>query len=99
MISVPLFHATGCHAILCGSTFAGSKLVFMHKWDPEVAMELIEKEKITSFGGVPSMVWQVLEEVSLLSDLSINSAQSPYQRLYWSFLSQHLHQLRYASLD
>lgn len=61
LISVPLFHATGCHAILCGSTFAGSKLVFMHKWDPEVAMELIEKEKITSFGGVPSMVWQVLE--------------------------------------
>jgi long-chain acyl-CoA synthetase len=33
----------------------------MHKWNPERALELIEREKVTSFGGVPSMVWQVLQ--------------------------------------
>ena len=33
----------------------------MYKWDPERALELIERERITTIGGVPAMVWQVLE--------------------------------------
>ena len=33
----------------------------MHKWDAGRALELIEQERVTIFGGVPSMVWQVLE--------------------------------------
>ena len=61
LISVPLFHATGCHAILVANTAFGGKLVMMYKWDPELALELIEREAITAFGGVPAMVWQVLE--------------------------------------
>ncbi len=61
LISVPLFHATGCHSILVPTVATGGKLVMMHRWDPEVALQLIEKEKIRSFGGVPAMVWQVLE--------------------------------------
>ncbi len=61
LLSVPLFHATGCHSILVSNTAAGGKLVMMHKWDPERALELIEREHITIFGGVPAMVWQVLD--------------------------------------
>lgn len=61
LVSVPFFHATGCHSLLVANTAAGNKLVMMYRWDPERAMELIERERITSFGGVPSMVWQVLE--------------------------------------
>jgi long-chain acyl-CoA synthetase len=61
LLSVPLFHATGCHAILMGTTLQGNKLVIMHKWDALRAMELIQDEKLASFGGVPAMVWQVLE--------------------------------------
>jgi len=64
LISVPFFHATGCHTILCGATHFGLKLVMMYRWDPERALELIERERVTSFGGVPSMVWQVLEAPS-----------------------------------
>jgi acyl-CoA synthetase (AMP-forming)/AMP-acid ligase II len=33
----------------------------MHRWDPSRALELIEREQITSFGGVPTMVLQVLD--------------------------------------
>ena len=34
----------------------------MHKWDAGRAFfELIERERITTFGGVPAMVWQVLD--------------------------------------
>jgi len=64
LISVPFFHATGCHSILVASTALGGKLVMMYKWDAERALELIERERLTSFGGVPSMVWQVLESPS-----------------------------------
>lgn len=61
LLSVPLFHATGCHSILVTNTAAGGKLVMMYRFDPERALELIERESITTFGGVPAMVWQVLD--------------------------------------
>jgi len=61
LLSVPLFHATGCHSILVPMYAGGGKLVIMHKWQPERALQLIEEEKLQAFGGVPAMVWQVLE--------------------------------------
>jgi long-chain acyl-CoA synthetase len=61
LLSVPLFHVTGCHSALVAGSFNGNKLVMIHKWNPEQALELIEREKLTQFGGVPSMVWQVIE--------------------------------------
>ena len=64
LLSVPLFHATGCHAVLVSNTTAGGKLVMMHHFDPERALELIEREHITIFGGVPSMVMQVIDSPS-----------------------------------
>jgi long-chain acyl-CoA synthetase len=64
LISVPFFHATGCHSILVANTAFGGKLVMMYKWDAERAIELIERERISTFGGVPAMVWQVLESPS-----------------------------------
>jgi len=64
LLSVPFFHATGCHSVLAANLAFGGKIVIMHKWDPERALELIERERVTTFGGVPSMVWQVLESPS-----------------------------------
>jgi len=61
LLSVPLFHATGCHSILVANTAAGNKLVMMHHWNPERALELIERERITTFGGVPAMAMQVID--------------------------------------
>ncbi len=61
LLVVPLFHTTGCHAAMIPSMFAGAKLVFMHKWDPEQAMQLIARERINGAGGVPTIAWQLLE--------------------------------------
>lgn len=61
LLSVPFFHVTGCHSTLVPTLAAGTKLVLMYRWNPERALELIERERVTSFGGVPTMVWQVLE--------------------------------------
>jgi long-chain acyl-CoA synthetase len=65
LLSVPLFHATGCHSILVTNLLTGGKLVMMHRWDAGRALELIERERITTFGGVPTMVMQVLDHPDL----------------------------------
>ncbi|TNE60135.1 MAG: long-chain fatty acid--CoA ligase [Alphaproteobacteria bacterium] len=64
LLSVPLFHATGCHSSMLPAFANGGKIVLMHRWNPEYALELIEREKLNAFGGVPAMVWQVLESPS-----------------------------------
>jgi len=61
ILVVPLFHVTGCVAVMLNAVAAGCKLVLMYKWDPERALELIERERITQFVGVPTMSWDLLE--------------------------------------
>jgi long-chain acyl-CoA synthetase len=61
LLSVPLFHVTGSLSIMVTNTAAGGKLVMMHHFNPERALELIERERISVFGGVPSMVMRVLD--------------------------------------
>ena len=65
LLVVPLFHVTGCQATMIPMLAAGGKLVFMHKWYPELAMQLIEAERITGAGGVPTIAWQLLEHPAL----------------------------------
>jgi len=61
ILTVPLFHVTGCVAVMLTSFAAGTKLVMMYKWDPERALQLIERERVTNFVGVPTMAWDLLE--------------------------------------
>lgn len=61
MLVIPLFHVTGCCAVLIGLMVQGSKIVMMRKWDATHALELIEKEKVQITGGVPTVAWQILE--------------------------------------
>ena len=49
LAGVPLFHATGCHAVFLASYRAQRKLVLMTKWDATRAAQLIEQERISSF--------------------------------------------------
>ena len=61
LISIPFFHTTGAHAILCPALATGAKIVMMRRFDPVGAMRLIESESITSAGGVPTIAWQIIE--------------------------------------
>ncbi len=61
LLAVPFFHTTGAHAILCPSLMTGTKIVMMRRFEPVRAMQLIEREKITSAGGVPTIAWQIVE--------------------------------------
>ncbi|HVY86258.1 MAG TPA: class I adenylate-forming enzyme family protein [Caulobacterales bacterium] len=61
LVSVPFFHATGCFAAMIPALMAGNKLVMQRRWDCDAALPLIERERITHFGGVPTIAWQVIE--------------------------------------
>ncbi|HEY0623821.1 class I adenylate-forming enzyme family protein [Sphingomonas sp.] len=61
LMVIPLFHVTACSASLMGTVAAGNTLVFMRKWDPVQAMEIIQREKVNLTGGVPTIAWQLLE--------------------------------------
>ena len=83
LISIPFFHVTGCMAVLNPSLAGGAKLVMMHKWDVIRAFELIQREKIQSAGGVPTIAWQLIEhparanyDLSSLESVSYGGAPS-----------------------
>ncbi len=61
MLCVPLFHVTGLVPVMLGSFLSGAKLVMTHRWDPDRALELIERERVTNFVAVPTMSWDLLE--------------------------------------
>jgi long-chain acyl-CoA synthetase len=60
MAPTPLFHVTACNCLLHPATLAGGVLVLMYKWDPGRALELIERERVTMFSGVPTMSRELL---------------------------------------
>lgn len=61
ILTVPLFHVTGLIPVMLSSFAGGFKLVMMYKWNPERALQLIEKERVTMFVGVPTMSWDLME--------------------------------------
>jgi long-chain acyl-CoA synthetase len=61
ILVVPLFHVTGLVPVMISCFASGVKLVMMYRWDPERALEIIERERVTSFVGVPTQSWDMLE--------------------------------------
>ena len=61
LLASPLFHVGGLHSNLCTAMTAGYKLVFIEgKFTPEQAMQLIEREKVTIWGAIPTMLHRVV---------------------------------------
>ena len=59
LVAVPLFHVPGEVPLFLQSFAMGRKLVLMPKWDATNALELLEKEQITYFVGVPLMSYEI----------------------------------------
>jgi long-chain acyl-CoA synthetase len=54
---------------------AGLKLVIMYKWDAEKALELISREKVTNFVGVPTQSWDLVNHPRF-SDFDMSSMKA-----------------------
>ncbi|MFL9839358.1 class I adenylate-forming enzyme family protein [Sphingomonas sp. ST-64] len=95
LMVIPLFHVTACSASLMGTVAAGNTVVFMRKWDPVQAMEIIQREKVNLTGGVPTIAWQLLEhpdrhkyDLSSLEAIAYGGAPSApelVKRIYTEF--------------
>lgn len=60
LFSAPLFHVSGLHGTLVTGLLAGLRLVMPEgRFDPVRALELIEREQVTTWVAVPTMVSQV----------------------------------------
>jgi long-chain acyl-CoA synthetase len=61
ILVVPLFHVTGNIPVMLSCFSWHFKLVMMYRWEPERALQLIERHKVTNFVGVPTQSWDMLE--------------------------------------
>lgn len=86
LCAIPLFHATANLAVMVPFVAAGHSLVFLPpgRFDPEVAGALIESERVTRFGGVPTIVSRVVDsgvwrqrDLSSVRRISFGGAAAP----------------------
>ena len=82
LLAVPLFHVTGSHSIFMLSFLLGRRVVIMHRWDAEEAAELIKKEALTNFVGVPSQSFELMraagnDGLETLVDVGSGGAKRP----------------------
>jgi acyl-CoA synthetase (AMP-forming)/AMP-acid ligase II len=76
LAAVPLFHVTGSHSNFLLSLISATRIVLMYKWDPLKAIELIEKYRVTSFSGVPTMTQDILNASEANPDTDVSSLVS-----------------------
>ena len=50
----------GCVPVLLSCVVSKAKLVMMYRWNAEKALELIERERVTNFVGVPTQSWDLV---------------------------------------
>lgn len=82
LIAVPFFHVIGSLSILLPNMAAGGTLVLMRKFDPQAALALIARERVTVTGGVPAIALSLLEQagsndLSSLQLVTYGGAPSP----------------------
>jgi acyl-CoA synthetase (AMP-forming)/AMP-acid ligase II len=83
LLTSPLFHVGGLHSGVCTALTAGAKLVFSEgRFDPEQVMRLIQDEKISLWGAIPTMLHRVVHhpkvrEYDLSSLRSISFGGAP----------------------
>ncbi|MGI5274576.1 long-chain-fatty-acid--CoA ligase [Nonomuraea sp. CA-218870] len=60
---LPLFHSFGQTVIMNTGFMRGAKLVLMPRFEPGEALELMRREEVTFFAGVPTMYWAMLTKI------------------------------------
>ncbi len=84
LLGIPLFHNSGCHSQFLLNLRGGRRLVMMYKWSPQQALELIEREHITTIAAAPAMLIALMEhpdfeqrDTSSLFALAAGGAATP----------------------
>lgn len=86
LLAVPLFHVTGSHSIFMLSWMVGRRLAIMYRWDPKLAVEMINEHRLTNFVGVPSQSYELIEAAGergmpSLIDIGSGGAKRPSEHV------------------
>ncbi len=91
LLTLPLHHGAGPSQVW-GAIQLGNLTVMMRRFDPEGALRLIAKHRVTNWTGVPTMYKRLAalpkdvldaHDVSSIRALSIGAAPVPYQLKRW----------------
>lgn len=62
---MPFYHVAGLFMGLLPAMTLGAGLVLMPQWEPGAALELIEKHRVTMFGGIPTHFYDLMDHPAL----------------------------------
>jgi long-chain acyl-CoA synthetase len=74
LISVPLFHATGCHSQLLTSVDLGGTAVIMPRFEVQRFLRAIAEERVNKTTSVPAIYWLALNQDNL-GDFDLSSVR------------------------
>ena len=60
LMALPLFHSYGQSAVMNVAIGAAATLTLIARFDPVKAFEIIQRDKVTAFSGVPTMYFYLL---------------------------------------
>ncbi|WP_228000119.1 long-chain-fatty-acid--CoA ligase [Nocardia australiensis] len=70
LVTLPLFHSFGQTVNMNAGFAVGATLVLLPRFEAGAALEIMERESITMFAGVPTMYWGLLGAVNDSVDVS-----------------------------
>lgn len=71
LATLPLFHSFGQTCVMNVSTFVGASMTMLPRFEPVKAAEIIQRDKVTLFAGVPTMYFYLLNHPEIANyDLS-----------------------------
>ena len=60
LAALPLFHSFGQTCIQNACLFGGAAVSILERFEPQAALEAMERDRVTIFAGVPTMYFQIL---------------------------------------
>ena len=72
--ALPLFHSFGQTCTLNSAVRAGATVTMLPRFDPEKALEIIERDGVTLFEGVPTMYIAMLHSSPMRAARPLDAA-------------------------
>ncbi|WP_203340611.1 fatty acid--CoA ligase [Planococcus beijingensis] len=73
LVIAPMFHCAELHCCIIPRVQAGASSIIMHQFNPQAAVDTVEKEKITVMFAVPTM-WSMMSDIEE-ADLKVKTLE------------------------
>ncbi len=63
LITLPLFHTTGQTVQMNVNLYAGNRVVLLPRFEPQLTLDAMRRERVNFWVGVPTMYWALLKHI------------------------------------